>query len=959
MKIKNIYIGDFGIYNNQHLRNISPGINVIGGPNRSGKTTFMKILRYLGYGFPRDGSLPPATEKYHVEADIENREENYRLSINGYATPSLSSSDEKRPEFTASELYGNLDHFTYHQLFTISLDELQSISRVTGGNQERERLYSVLLGAGLSQLVELPQIASEYMQRAKNIGGECGDPEVYDFKAYGERIADLQKEKKQALKQIDRFIANKEKIGEYQEQQQELREEMSVREKKSVRLDLLKNSYEDCSHLRELNRKRKDHKGEKLSRENYSQEKFRQAQEYRQDYRQIGKEFEKKEKEFLGLVGEDEAQKTKEALLERRKKLAEHFSLLAGYREKVKNYRKRKEELTDKFNRLRDNLRETNSTYEEPDEIADLRTDKIERTRLNEEVDRLQELNTKLKNAKKERAELKNRREQLQERLQDTGVADSGKVLRNSVYFLFSSVLSGALLAFWRSIPGVILAGGGVILSMLYYSSRRPEVVARENKRQELEQELQKAKDRLERTGGRIQDLKKRKEESEKVVEEYREILGLPPEASPEMVRENFRTLAELKRRYRELSREKKVLNGRRQDIINELSGIWDLLTNLPGQRLFPEKKEVIKHSQELFSALERVKGHLDCARKLREAGLKKKDLEQEIMNFLQEYSSDFDGEKDNLPEALSLYIQRAEKFAEYRKLQEEYLAVKSKLLGKLESSDRFKGALLATSAGKEDSSEESRLLEIFLELYDDFTSREEVMKEYKENSRLLKKLKQESEEISERLSKLREENKRLASPEKIEKVHLRINKARSKLRSLAERYAVNRGVSFILEKVRDRVISRARDDLLQPAGEILKEITCGDYEKVEPPEDLEATDFVTIPSSGSKQVSAVLSRGTREQLFLAVRISRIKEIEPSLPVIIDDSLVNYDCSHLRQAVSVLSRLGESHQIFVLTCHPQLVEFFLGEDTEATYWQLENGKFISVTGEELISCLSV
>ncbi|HEY8803729.1 MAG TPA: hypothetical protein VIM42_01230, partial [Clostridium sp.] len=99
------------------------------------------------------------------------------------------------------------------------------------------------------------------------------------------------------------------------------------------------------------------------------------------------------------------------------------------------------------------------------------------------------------------------------------------------------------------------------------------------------------------------------------------------------------------------------------------------------------------------------------------------------------------------------------------------------------------------------------------------------------------------------------------------------------------------------------------------------------------------------------------LSRGTKEQLFLAVRISRIKEIKPSLPVILDDSFVNFDIAHTRNTVKALVQLSKSHQIFVLTCHATLVELIIALSSKAQYFKLNKGKFTKTLGEDLLEYL--
>ena len=70
------------------------------------------------------------------------------------------------------------------------------------------------------------------------------------------------------------------------------------------------------------------------------------------------------------------------------------------------------------------------------------------------------------------------------------------------------------------------------------------------------------------------------------------------------------------------------------------------------------------------------------------------------------------------------------------------------------------------------------------------------------------------------------------------------------------------------------------------------------------------------------------LSRGTVEQLFLAIRFALIEELEKDmkLPVILDDIFVNFDTKRLLQGMNALEKLSENHQILLFTCHTHIVE---------------------------------
>ena len=82
------------------------------------------------------------------------------------------------------------------------------------------------------------------------------------------------------------------------------------------------------------------------------------------------------------------------------------------------------------------------------------------------------------------------------------------------------------------------------------------------------------------------------------------------------------------------------------------------------------------------------------------------------------------------------------------------------------------------------------------------------------------------------------------------------------------------------------------------------------------------------------------LSGGTREQVFLALRLSLIENILESgveLPILLDDVLVNFDGPRTKAAVEALLELSKSgRQILFLTCHDHIVEEFRSHGVEPT-----------------------
>ncbi len=154
-------------------------------------------------------------------------------------------------------------------------------------------------------------------------------------------------------------------------------------------------------------------------------------------------------------------------------------------------------------------------------------------------------------------------------------------------------------------------------------------------------------------------------------------------------------------------------------------------------------------------------------------------------------------------------------------------------------------------------------------------------------------------------------------------------------------------------------MIEKTEKELLNPAAKILKKISSQHYTELKTAADLDQSDFRVTTKSGEEFNSVQqLSRGSLEQLFLAVRISRIKEINPPLPLVLDDSLVNFDRRHLYNTAELISNLADRQQIFILSCHPHLISYIAEISDSAQYWKLEGGDFKLTNQEQLIDHLS-
>ena len=86
-----------------------------------------------------------------------------------------------------------------------------------------------------------------------------------------------------------------------------------------------------------------------------------------------------------------------------------------------------------------------------------------------------------------------------------------------------------------------------------------------------------------------------------------------------------------------------------------------------------------------------------------------------------------------------------------------------------------------------------------------------------------------------------------------------------------------------------------------------------------------------------------VLSRGTREAVFIALRLSLAAAYARRgvmLPLVLDDVLVNFDRERAMNAARTLRTFAElGHQVMMFTCHQHIVEIF--QDIAHSFFKCE------------------
>ena len=166
-----------------------------------------------------------------------------------------------------------------------------------------------------------------------------------------------------------------------------------------------------------------------------------------------------------------------------------------------------------------------------------------------------------------------------------------------------------------------------------------------------------------------------------------------------------------------------------------------------------------------------------------------------------------------------------------------------------------------------------------------------------------------------------------LGRSEERSRVRLRQESILAGIDEASEKWAVLTLCRTLLEETRKIYEIERQPAVLRSASEFFNQMSEGRYTRVISP--LGSADLLIEREDGTRLGPEHLSRGTAEQLYLAVRLALVREysrhVEP-LPVIFDDIFVNFDPERTRNSIEAVRDLSETHQILLFTCHPHFSE---------------------------------
>ena len=141
-----------------------------------------------------------------------------------------------------------------------------------------------------------------------------------------------------------------------------------------------------------------------------------------------------------------------------------------------------------------------------------------------------------------------------------------------------------------------------------------------------------------------------------------------------------------------------------------------------------------------------------------------------------------------------------------------------------------------------------------------------------------------------------------------------------------ASQWAVFAMAAGLLARTKSRYEREKQPEVMRRASEHFARLTGGRYVRIAAPMGEER--LLAIRPGGEAVDSARLSRGTAEQMYLALRFALAAEFARNnpLPLVMDDIFVNFDGERLLLALRELAALSEQHQVLLFTCHRHVLD---------------------------------
>jgi uncharacterized protein YhaN len=184
--------------------------------------------------------------------------------------------------------------------------------------------------------------------------------------------------------------------------------------------------------------------------------------------------------------------------------------------------------------------------------------------------------------------------------------------------------------------------------------------------------------------------------------------------------------------------------------------------------------------------------------------------------------------------------------------------------------------------------------------------------------------------ELLQQIGSLEEGLKHLEAGERAADAAVEAQEYLATIKNGVSKYVRLRLGALLLHREIDRYRERAQGPLLLRANTLFPRLTLGRYASLRVGFDSGDEPVLRcVRHDGTELGVEELSDGTRDQLYLALRVATLEhhaESSEPMPVVLDDVLIHFDDTRAAAALGILAELAKHVQVLFFTHHAHLIE---------------------------------
>ena len=874
MIIREIYIDGFGIFNGFSIKNLDKGINILLGENEAGKSTLLKFFKYTLFGYPRfkDQRMPPVFGGSHggrIKTILSTNKEVVFERKGDDKIALFYDGNTSGNETQWLQFLGNATKDIYENVFAFSLDELLGIGSLSVSGVE-DKIFSI--GSGMGK-ISIGEIINDIQSNTDQIYSQRGSKQIIPL--IHKSIQDKKAEIKLIQENLPKYQELTSAIRDLKKEITDLENKIKEDRNRKGKLDDYLKCYESFVSVvktdEELAGLPEPHDYPKTGPE--------KLKELEKEEKSLNDRIDELMKGSAGDQGIGEIEKELESISFNSEILAEKAKVnylktnLEKYKQTISDRSEDRGKIIDLDSIILEKLKAINPDW--------TRQDIIDFSNLITHQDRIKTFKEDLDKIKNEKIELKGRKEGM--------LANASRINPGNALILISLVfLLASVPAFYYSlyVPAIIC----VVIALLIFFGRR--YLMKEDPVIKIDEELSEVENK-----------------GKKCLESYwnylEKELNLERNLSADSVLEILNATGHLKKDIGERDDLDKKQKEMRDPFIKDFentaksigyllrnkeadSGIETLIIQITDEFDFAESQS--KRQNELEDSLSR----------------KKKELERNRNNLT----------RNNQLVSDLLKSVNAVDIDDFRKKYE----VNSNVL-ELIQKKRTAINTIETIAGINTADD----VIDFLKTNEQAALREDVADLEAGIELTTRLLNSKNTELGEKKSKIEQIEGESELAEKM----TGLETERQRLTDAYKEWMTGKIALKILTEVREKYEKEKQPVIIQSSGRYFKRITGGRYERIHVA--LEKREITVFDSNEASKTIDQLSRATREQLLVSLRLGFIEEYETNaepLPVVVDDILVNFDPKRAQKTADILQEFGENRQVIIFSCHPSTKEYF-------------------------------